>query len=176
MDHRPVRYRAASSVRVAIAATPGVRQVAPPQIAPGGDTALLTVVPSGSPDAASTERLVHRLRTEVLPAVAPGTRVHVGGATATSIDLAERLGARMWWFMLLVVALAFVLLLIEFRSLLVPLVAVVMNLLARNAGGESTRLLLRVVTPARPGSSTTPTISFGRLRAPTVPTPVRGSP
>ncbi|MEV4707872.1 MMPL family transporter [Actinoplanes sp. NPDC049316] len=123
----------AAGVRTAVAATAGVQQVAPPQMAPRGDTALLTVVPAGSPDDASTERLVHRLRTEVLPAAAPGARVHVGGATATSIDLADRLGARMWWFMLLVVTLAFGLLLIEFRSLLVPLVAVLMNLLAVGA-------------------------------------------
>lgn len=125
--------RSAAEARTAIAATPDVRQVAPPQVGPQGDAALLTVVPVDSPDAASTERLVHRLRAEVLPEAAPDARTHVGGATATSIDLADRLGARMWWFMLLVVGLAFVLLMIEFRSLLVPLAAVVMNLLAVGA-------------------------------------------
>lgn len=94
---------------------------------------VLTVVPTGSPDDASTEELVHHLRDEVLPDAAPSAETHVGGATATNIDLADKLGARMGWFMLLVVGLAFLLLLVEFRSLFVPAMAVVMNLLAVGA-------------------------------------------
>jgi RND superfamily putative drug exporter len=123
----------AGGMRQAIAAADGVQQVSPPRVDPQGHTAVLTVVPDGSPDDASTEQLVHQLRGTVLAEAAPGAETRVGGATATSIDLADKLGARMGWFMLLVVGLAFVVLLIEFRSLLVPLVAVVMNLLAVGA-------------------------------------------
>ncbi|HEX6970139.1 MAG TPA: MMPL family transporter [Micromonosporaceae bacterium] len=129
----PEAQRATGELRQAILATDNVRQVGPPRIAPEGDTAVLTVVPSGSPDDESTEHLVHELRTDVLPRAAGQAETHVGGATATSIDLADKLAARMGWFMLLVVGLAFLVLLVEFRSLMVPLVAVVMNLLAVGA-------------------------------------------
>lgn len=123
----------AAGLRATVAATAGVRRVSPPRIDATGHTVLLTVVPAGSPDEKSTERLVHHLRSGVLPKAEAAPEAHVGGATATSIDLADRLGARMAWFMLLVVGLALVLLLVEFRSLLVPLVAVAMNLLAVGA-------------------------------------------
>ena len=125
--------QASSALRDTLLATEGMAQVGPPRVNPGGDTAVLTVVPTGSPDSESTERLVHHLRDEVLPQAAPDAETHVGGATATSIDLADTLDERMIWFMLLVVGLAFLVLLVEFRSLLVPLVAVAMNLLAVGA-------------------------------------------
>ncbi|MFG2087234.1 MMPL family transporter [Spirillospora sp. NPDC048824] len=125
--------REAAALRETVARTDGVGQVLPPRPDPQGRTAVLTVVPTGSPDAEATEQLVHTLRADVLPDAAPGAEAHVGGATATSIDLADRLGARMGWFMLLVVGLAFLLLLVEFRSLAVPVVAVLMNLLAVGA-------------------------------------------
>lgn len=125
--------QASGKLRADLVATEGVAQVSPPRIDPQGQTAVLTVVPTGSPDDESTERLVHHLRSDVLPQVAGGAEIHVGGATATSIDLADKLDERMIWFMLLVVGLAFLVLLLEFRSLLVPLVAVGMNLLAVGA-------------------------------------------
>ncbi|MEQ7125676.1 MMPL family transporter [Actinopolymorpha sp. B11F2] len=125
--------RAAGQLRQMLASAEGVTQVSPPRIDPVGDTAMLTVVPVGSPDDESTERLVHRLRDDVLPKAEGQPRTHVGGATATSIDLADKLDGRMGWFMLLVVGLAFVVLLVEFKALLVPLMAVVMNLLAVGA-------------------------------------------
>ncbi|MEU8249043.1 MMPL family transporter [Nonomuraea sp. NPDC048916] len=123
----------AGRLRSAIMTTDGVRQVTPPRFDQEGRTTVLTVVSTGSPDDESTELLVRRLRSEVLPQAAPEARTHVGGATATSIDLAARLGERMGWFMLLVVGLALILLLVEFRSVLVPVVAVAMNLLAVGA-------------------------------------------
>lgn len=125
--------RAIGELRANLVATDGVAQVSPPRIDAQGRTAVLTVVPKSSPDDESTERLVHHLRDDVLARSTDGAEAHVGGATATSIDLADKLDARMFWFMLLVVGLAWFVLLIEFRSLLVPLVAVVMNLLAVGA-------------------------------------------
>lgn len=123
----------AMALRNTVAQTDGVQNVLPPRPDAQGRTAVLTVIPAGAPDSAATENLVHTLRSDVLPDTAPGAEAHIGGATATSIDLADRLGARMGWFMLLVVGLAFLLLLIEFRSLAVPVVAVLMNLLAVGA-------------------------------------------
>jgi putative drug exporter of the RND superfamily len=123
----------AAQLRQSLSTVPGVIAVAPPQVSPDGSTAVLTVIPSTSPDDEATEDLVHRLRGQVLPAAPGSPQAHVGGATATSIDLADRLGDRMPWFMLLVVGLAFMVLVVEFRSLLVPLMAVSLNLLAVGA-------------------------------------------
>ena len=91
----------------------------------------MSVIPVGSPQDASTEDLVHRLRTDVLPQ-AEGVN-HVGGATATAVDLADRLGSRMIWFIGFVVALSMLLLLVEFRSVFIPIKAAVMNLLSVGA-------------------------------------------
>ncbi|MGC1213973.1 MAG: MMPL family transporter, partial [Micromonospora sp.] len=125
--------RSGSELRTAILSADNVQQVTPPQVSQDGHTTIFTVIPSGSPDDESTEDLVHRLRSTVLPQAAPQAETHVGGATATNIDLADKLDQRMIWFMLLVVTLAYLVLLVEFRSLLVPLVAVAMNLLAVGA-------------------------------------------
>jgi RND superfamily putative drug exporter len=123
----------AAALRAALQATDGVREVRPPRLDEAGTTAVFTVVPAGSPDEESTEQLVHRLRDEVLPKTAEDAEAHVGGATATAIDLADRLGSRMAWFMGFVVGLSFLLLMVEFRSLLVPVKAAVMNLLSVGA-------------------------------------------
>ncbi|NBM20997.1 MMPL family transporter, partial [Streptomyces sp. GC420] len=126
----------AASLRADLLATEGVREVPPPRVDEAGTTAVYTVVPKGSPDDESTEDLVHRLRDDVLPRSADAldaTGTHVGGATASAIDLADRLGSRMAWFMGFVVGLSFLLLTVEFRSLLVPLKAAVMNLLSVGA-------------------------------------------
>jgi putative drug exporter of the RND superfamily len=122
-----------AALRQQLVATPGVDQVGPPQASPGGDSVVFTVVPTGSPDDGSTETLVHELREQVLPQAPGAPEAHVGGATATSIDLADQLGSRMGWFILGVVGLAFLLLLAEFRSLIVPAMAVGLNLLAVGA-------------------------------------------
>jgi RND superfamily putative drug exporter len=121
------------ALRNQLAATPGVSQVTPPRLNAMGNTVLLTVIPTSAPDARATEDLVHRLRNGILPTAAPNAKAHVGGATATNIDLANTISHRMPWFILGVVGLTFLLLLVEFRSLLVPLVAVTMNLLAVGA-------------------------------------------
>ncbi|MFI1955016.1 MMPL family transporter [Streptomyces xinghaiensis] len=130
-----VKQRAAD-LRTELADTEGVDEVRPPRLDGNGTTALYTVVPEGSPDEESTEELVHRLRDDVLPgavAETEGGEAHVGGSTATAIDLADRLGREMAWFMTFVVGLSFLLLMVEFRSLVVPLKAAVMNLLSVGA-------------------------------------------
>jgi RND superfamily putative drug exporter len=120
-----------------LARTPGVAAVTPPlpddPAAPGAF--LLTVVPTTAPQAEATEHLVDHLREDVIPAAAAGARldVDVTGSTAANFDLATYLGRRVLLFFAAVLGLSFVLLLVVFRSLLVPLKAVVMNVLAMAA-------------------------------------------
>ena len=133
-DSTPAKNQAASmAVHTQLAATDDVSAVTPPRLAENGTTALFTVIPTSSPDAAATENLVHDLRDTVLPAVAPNAVAHVGGATATSIDLADTLLAQIGWFILVVVVLAFIVLLIEFRAPFIAALAVIMNLFAVGA-------------------------------------------
>ncbi len=119
----------------AVRRTPDVAAVAPPRLSPSGDAAVISVYPSTSPQSATTTALVKRLRNVVLPAVESrtGTTVYVGGGTATFIDFATVLSSKLWLFIGIVVALSALLLLVVFRSLLIPLQAAVMNLLSIGA-------------------------------------------
>lgn len=133
-DLTPEQISAASMVlRTDLVDTAGVASVTPPRLGTNETTVLYTVIPTTSPDAAETETLVHDLRESVLPTAAPDVVAHVGGATATSIDLADTLLAQLSWFMLLVVGLAFIVLLIEFKAPFIAAMAVIMNLFAVGA-------------------------------------------
>ncbi len=103
----------------------GVATVANQATAPNGTTAL-TLIPTTGPQDAATTDLVHRLRHDVIPA--SGLDAHVGGTTALDVDFADIMASRLPWFMGAVLAASFLLLMIEFRSLLVPLKAVILNL------------------------------------------------
>ncbi|MCU1379236.1 MAG: hypothetical protein JWN29_2219, partial [Acidimicrobiales bacterium] len=118
-----------------LATVPGVRQVSPVVLNQAGTAALITVQPTGSPQDESTTQLVHHLRDDVVPTstAGSGVRAYVGGETSLGIDLADQLGARLPWFFVAVLSLSFLLLLVVFRSLLVPLKAVIMNLLSIGA-------------------------------------------
>jgi RND superfamily putative drug exporter len=121
----------------AIAAAPGVDQVSPVRTNdPANPTAAMwQVIPTTSPQDARTTDLVHRLRETVIPPAESGSelRVAVTGATAIQVDFATYLGARLPLFFGAVLGLSFLLLLVVFRSILVPLKAVVMNLLSIGA-------------------------------------------
>jgi putative drug exporter of the RND superfamily len=97
---------------------------------------LATVYPASGPQDGPTITLVNQLRRDLIPAVSGGTGlvVHVGGVTASDIDFAAVLTSKLPLFIAVVVILAFVLLMAVFRSLLIPLVASVMNLLSVAAG------------------------------------------
>ena len=118
-----------------LASSPGVTSASPVVLNEKGNAALVTVQPVGSPQDESTTQLVHHLRDDVVPAATAGSgvRAYVGGQTSLGIDLADQLGARLPWFFVAVLTLSFLLLLIVFRSLLVPLKAVIMNLLSIGA-------------------------------------------
>jgi len=114
---------------------PGVAHVAAPQVAEDGKVELIQVVSSTSPESKQTTELIDHLRAETIPKAEAGTglRVYVGGGTATYADFAAVLGGKLPLFVGLIVALGFVLLVIAFRCLLVPLTAALMNLLAAAA-------------------------------------------
>jgi putative drug exporter of the RND superfamily len=113
---------------------PGVAFVSRPRMNVAGDAALITVVPTSSPQDAETTELVHHLRDDVLPrAETAGLDVHVGGLTASVVDQSDVVGSRLPLVIGAVVGLSFLLLLAAFRSPLIALKAGVMNLLAVGA-------------------------------------------
>jgi len=130
----PGATQAADATAHAVDALPGVR-AAPPQFNSDRTAAVIIAVPPGSPQSASTEDLVNHLRSEVIPTAIEGSggTVFVGGITAASIDLGQRIQGRLPLFIGAVVALSFVLLMMVFRSVLVPLKAALMNLLSIGA-------------------------------------------
>ncbi len=114
---------------------PGVAFVPPPQINAQGDAAIVTVIPTGSPQDEETEDLVQHLRDDVVPReLGPaGIRAEVGGVTAALEDQSEYILERMPLFIVGVVGLSFLLLLVAFHSPLISLKAAVMNLLSVGA-------------------------------------------
>ena len=104
-------------------------------LAATGGTEVIQVTPATSPEAKATSDLITTLRTETIPAAESGTtlRVYVGGVTATFADFATVVNAKLPWFILAIIGLSFLLLVVAFRSLLIPATAAVMNLLAAAA-------------------------------------------
>ncbi len=119
----------------AVTRDPGVASVAPAQVDAGTGIASLTVVPTTGPQQEATAGTVARLRTAVLPAVLGDgpARAHVGGATANFADVGQRVNDRLPVFVAAVLAMSFLLLMLAFRSVLVPLKAVLLNLLSIGA-------------------------------------------
>ena len=118
-----------------IAKTPGVKSVGPPTVDPGGSAAVFTAIATTAPSSRKTDDLVRGLRDNVIPNATAGTdlRADVGGQTAGYIDLADRIGQKLPLMILIVVGLSFVVLVLAFRSVVVPLKAAVMNLLSVGA-------------------------------------------
>ncbi len=114
---------------------PGIQFVAPPRFNAPGNAAIVTVIPTGSPQAKETEDLVNRLRDDVIPRDLGGTgiRAEVGGVTAALEDQSEYMKGRMPLFIIAVVGLSFLLLLVAFHSPLISLKAAIMNLLSVSA-------------------------------------------
>ncbi len=116
----------------AVSTTPGVQSVATPRLNAAGTAASVAAYPTTSPQSAQTSSLVNRLRNDVIPPVerATGTRVYVGGSTASQVDFSHVLSTKLPLFIGVVIALAALLLVMVFRSLVIPIQAAVMNLLS----------------------------------------------
>jgi putative drug exporter of the RND superfamily len=118
-----------------MAGADGVKSVSPPTLDKAGDTAVYTVVATTAPSSRDTEDVVHDLRDHVIPKAVKGTDVtaYVGGQTAGYIDLAGRISDKLPSMIAIVVGLSFIVLLLAFRTVVVPLKAAVMNLLSVGA-------------------------------------------
>jgi RND superfamily putative drug exporter len=124
-----------ASLEKAVAADPGVASVDDPTISAKKDLAVFTVTPTTAPQDARTDQLVKRLRNEVLPVALGDARkdASVTGGTPMLSDISDRLQNRMPWFLGAVIGLAFLALLLVFRSILVPLKAALLNVLSVGA-------------------------------------------
>jgi putative drug exporter of the RND superfamily len=127
-------------VERAVAATPGVAGAGPVSLIPAidgrPDVAVADVYPEGSPQAAATAELLHKVREQVVPTATRGTRLRVlvGGNTAIFDDFSHVLSRKLPLFIGVVVLLSVLLLMAVFRSIAIPLTAAVMNLLSVAAG------------------------------------------
>ena len=119
----------------AIAADRGIASVVPTSIDPDAGVATLMAFPTTSPQDRKTLDTIERLRSEVLPSILDDSsaRAHVGGQTASSADIGERVNSRLPLFLAAVLGLSFLLLMMVFRSVLVPLKAALLNLLSIGA-------------------------------------------
>ncbi|MDQ1680475.1 MAG: hypothetical protein QOI42_1334, partial [Frankiaceae bacterium] len=125
-----------ATVTDALAQQPGVvpSSIAPQQV-PGGRLTFIGFTPTTSPQDQATTNLVKHLRSDVLPPVVAGgsTHVYVFGSTAIQVDFAKVLQSKMPAFFLAVIGLSFLLLMVAFRSVVVPATAALMNVLAAGA-------------------------------------------
>ena len=116
--------QAATQLHDDLSRVAGVASVGAAQLDPAGDTAVYAVTPTTGPDDQSTVDLVHAIRDDASAwQASTGTTVYVTGATAVAIDVSDRLSGALLPYLLVVVGLALLLLLVVFRSVLVPLKA-----------------------------------------------------
>ena len=119
----------------AVTKTAGINFVSPVIAPPGTGVAFIQVIPATGPQDIATSKLIKRLRTTVIPAALAGakTEVHVGGITAIFDDFASVIGSKIPLFILVIVLLGCLLLMLAFRSIVIPLTAGAMNLVAAAA-------------------------------------------
>jgi RND superfamily putative drug exporter len=118
-----------------VAGTPGVAAVSPMQIDKAGTTAFFNAISKAGPAEKATTSLVNRLRSSTIPNAEKGTNMtaDIGGSTAAYDDLASKISSKLPLQILVVIALSFVLLILAFRTVVVPPQAAVMNLLSIGA-------------------------------------------
>jgi RND superfamily putative drug exporter len=118
-----------------VAETPGVVAVTPMQIDKAGTTAYFNAISAEGPAEGATTDLVEKLRSNVIPKADKGTdmKADIGGSTAGYIDLASRISDKLPLQIIVVIALSFLLLIVAFRTAVIPAQAAVMNLLSIGA-------------------------------------------
>ena len=131
----PGEIEALHDLSAALNRTEGVAFASPPIANLTVDAFLIRVQPATGPQDAATEDLVHRLRNEVVPRAVDGTGLDplVAGQVAFNIDISDYLAGRIPIFFAAVLGASFLLLMAVFRSLVVPLKAVIMNMLSIGA-------------------------------------------
>jgi putative drug exporter of the RND superfamily len=119
----------------AVASTPGMATVAPATPSRDGEMATILAVPKTAPQDAKTSDLLERLRGDVIPKATTGTplKVYVGGQTPGFQDFSDKVASRLPLFIAVVIGLSVLLLIAAFRSLWIPLVSAVFNLLSVGA-------------------------------------------
>ncbi|MFB4312029.1 MMPL family transporter [Actinomadura sp. GTD37] len=135
-DKKPDKdaVRVAQELQTRLSEVPGVVSVGDPVVT--GKTAIVQVIPRDAPHDQSTTDLVHHLRDVEIKEVRdahPGTEIYLGGENPAIIDIAATVGDRMLTVVVAVVGVALLLLVIAFRSVIVPLKAALMNLLSIGA-------------------------------------------
>ena len=110
----------------------GIAQVLPPQLNDRGDTATMIAYPTTTPQDEQTDETVKTARNETLPPIEreTGARVSIGGATATNLDFSQTIRDKLPLFIGVVVGLSLLLLMVVFRSILIPIKAGIFNLLS----------------------------------------------
>jgi putative drug exporter of the RND superfamily len=118
-----------------VSSTPGVASITPIQIDKAGTTAYFNAIAKTGPAETATADLVDQLRSTVIPGAEKGTdmQADVGGSTAGYVDLAAEISSKLPLQILVVIALSFVLLILAFRTVVIPPQAAVMNLLSIGA-------------------------------------------
>ena len=129
--------RELEAVTRAVAATDGVAAVLPPDISANGETALIPIIPTTAPQEAESRELVGRLRENAVPAALaealPRTTVYIAGTVAAFEDVTAKMISRLPYFFAIVIGVSILLLMMAFRSIVVPLKAAVLNMLAIGA-------------------------------------------
>jgi RND superfamily putative drug exporter len=121
-----------SALQQAVARTPGIAAVPPASLSKDGQMATIFAIPTTAPQDARTSALLDRLRSNVIPRATAGTplKVYVGGNTAGFEDISDKVASRLPLFIAVVIGLSVLLLVMVFRSLWIPLVSAVFNLLS----------------------------------------------
>jgi len=119
------------NMQKAVAGTKGVASVGPVALNSAHTTAVFNAIPTTRPQAQATTDLVTTLRDSVLPKQKATT--YVTGTTAGNLDFTNRITSRLIWLILAVVAIAFVLLTMAFRSIVIATKAAILNLLSIGA-------------------------------------------
>ena len=128
----PATERQLGALRQAIADTPGVASVPSASVSEDGEMATIFAIPTTAPQDARTSDLLNRLRDDVIPTATAGTalNVYVGGNTAGFEDVTDKVAGRLPVFISVVIGLSVLLLVMVFRSLWIPLVSALFNLLS----------------------------------------------
>jgi putative drug exporter of the RND superfamily len=131
----PADVAAFARLTAAVRATPDVASVTASAVTSTPGVGVIQAYPASAPDARATTTLLSDLRSQVIPPAQAGTtmQAYVGGTTAVYADFSSLMSSKLPWFIAAIVGLGFILLLLAFRSLAVPALSALMNLLGAAA-------------------------------------------